>query len=200
MPWLMLWFCDVDTRNPGSYCMPRLNQWMAGLVLLPLLLPAPADAGSLDQAAVFEQMKGLAGLWRGHREDPLNGPPVTVRYEVVANGRALLEIQDPGQSWSTLTVYALARGELEATHFSPAGNQPRWRLSRKSTAELLLLELAGGRGFDAGEDGHVRGGEFRFVAPDRIERSWYHYVGPKRLGTTQWFLQREPTPAKESTP
>ena len=34
-------------------------------------------------------------------------------------------------------------------------------------------------------------GELRFVSPDRIEHRWFHYVGPKEQGVTQWFLERD---------
>ena len=34
-------------------------------------------------------------------------------------------------------------------------------------------------------------GELRFVSPERIEHRWFHYVGPKEQGVTQWFLERK---------
>ncbi len=172
---------------------------LLAITLAWLLTSSPVHAAGPDHVAAFQQLARLAGSWSGRMEDPLAGPRVTVRFMVASNGKAVVEIQNPDQPWSALTVYALAHGELEATHFSPAGNQPRWRLGRKSTDTHLLLELDGGRGLDAGEDGHVRGGEIRLLSADRIEQLWFHYVGPKRLGTTHWFLQRDPV-ATEAAP
>jgi len=162
----------------------------AALASIAWLLPTVAHATGADERAVFEKLKSLAGTWSGRMEDPLQGPPVTVRYEVASNGKALIEYQNPGKSFEMVTIYYLANGRLQATHYCAAGNQPAWRLDDKSTDELALFEFAGGTGFDADHDGHVHGGEIRFVSPDRIEHRWFHYVGPKELGSTHWFLER----------
>jgi hypothetical protein len=156
-----------------------------------LFYAGAARADGPDHAATYERLKSLAGTWAGTMEDPLEGPPVTVRYEVVSDGKAVIEHQNPGKSFEMVTVYFLANGKLQATHYCAAGNQPSYRLGDKSTAELVLLEFAGGTGFDPELDGHVHQGEIRFVSADRIEHRWFHFVGPKELGSTHWFLQRQ---------
>ncbi|MEX0734047.1 MAG: hypothetical protein WD944_04045 [Steroidobacteraceae bacterium] len=157
---------------------------------------AAAPAEGPDDQAVYDRIKSLAGNWTGHMEDPLAGPPVTVRYEVASAGRAVIEYQNPGQSFEMVTVYFLADGKLQATHYCGAGNQPAYKLGGESTEDLLLLEFDGGTGFDADRDGHVHKGEIRFVSPDRIEHRWFHYVGPKEQGVTHWFLERQPAEVK----
>ena len=106
-------------------------------------------------------------------------------------------------------MYFLAGGKLRATQYSPAGNQPAYKLGGESTVELVQLAFDGGTGFDADHDGHVHKGEIRFVSADRIELRWFHYVGPKEQGVTHWFLERKgaeatpeaaPAPATEPTP
>lgn len=174
-----------------------------------LFTAAVAHAEGPDQAATYDKLKTLAGTWTGRMEDPLEGPPVTVRYEIVSNGKAVIEYQNPGESFEMVTVYYLANGKLQATHYCGAGNQPAYKLGEKSTSDLALLEFAGGTGFDPDKDGHVHQGEIRFLSPDRIEHRWFHFVGPKELGETHWFLQRnveapaepaEPAPAPEPAP
>jgi len=162
-----------------------------------LFIAATAQAAGPDHAATYEKLKSLAGTWVGRMEDPLEGPPVTVRYEVVSNGKAVIEYQNPGQSFEMVTVYYLANGKLQATHYCGAGNQPAYRLGDKSTADLALLEFAGGTGFDPDHDGHVHKGDIRFISANRIEHRWFHFVGPKEMGSTHWFLQRQvETPAE----
>lgn len=164
----------------------------AALAAMACLLPAAAArADGPDHAATFERLKTLAGNWTGRMEDPLEGQPVTVRYEVASNGKALIEHQNPGETFEMITIYYLAGGKLQAKHYCAAGNQPEWRLDDDSTDDLVLLEFAGGTGFDPDKDGHVHKGEIRFLSPDRIEHRWFHYVGPKELSSTHWFLQRE---------
>ena len=158
---------------------------------LGLFTATVAQAEGPDHAATYEKLKSLAGIWIGTMEDPLEGPPVTVRYEVVSNGKAVIEYQNPGKTFEMVTVYYLANGKLQATHYCGAGNQPAYRLGDKSTADLALLEFAGGTGFDPDKDGHVHKGDIRFVSANRIEHRWFHYVGPKELGSTHWFLERQ---------
>lgn len=166
-----------------------------------LLAATPAQAAGLDPKAAYDRILSLAGSWAGHMEDPLSGPPVTVRYEVVSGGKAVIEYQNPGQSFEMVTVYYLADGQFRATHYCGAGNQPAYKLGEKSTEELILLEFDGGTGFDPAHDGHVHQGEIRIVSPERIEHRWFHFVGPKEAGATHWFLEREPAaPAAPAAP
>jgi hypothetical protein len=168
---------------------------------LGLLAAAVAQAEGPDHAATYEKLKSLAGIWIGTMEDPLEGPPVTVRYEVVSNGKAVIEYQNPGQPFEMVTVYYLANGKLQATHYCGAGNQPAYRLGDKSTADLALLEFDGGTGFDPDQDGHVHKGDIRFISANRIEHRWFHFVGPKEMGSTHWFLERRvETPAEPAEP
>lgn len=166
-------------------------------------LAASASAATVpDDATLYDRIVSLSGDWSGHMEDPLAGPPVTVRYQSVSGGKAVIEHQAPSGSLPVVTVYFLADGKLRATQYSPAGNQPAFKRGAGTTAELLELTFDGGTGFDPDQDGHVHRGEIRFVSPDRIEQRWFHYVGPKEQGVTHWFLEREgaekapdPTPA-----
>lgn len=150
-----------------------------------------AVAAPPDDKAIYDQLVSLAGDWDGHMEDPLSGPPVAVHYEIASGGKAVIEYQNPAGSLPTVIVYFLANGKLRATQYSAAGNQPAYKLGGDSTAELVKLEFDGGTGFDADHDGHVHQGEIRFVSPERIEHQWFHYVGPKEQGVTQWFLERK---------
>ncbi len=180
--------------------MPKSLLRFLAIALVSAAPVLPARADGPDHRAAFEQIKALAGDWAGRMEDPLAGPPATVRYEVASGGQAVIERQNSGQSFEAVAVYFLAGGKLRATLYSGAGNQPGYRLGKDSTAELLLFELDGGTGFDAGRDGHVRRGEIRILAPDRIEQRWFHYVGPKEQGVTHWFLDRAPPPAPAPEP
>jgi hypothetical protein len=172
--------------------MPKSLRTILVMAVLSGACAVSAFADGADQKAAFDRLKSLEGEWAGRMEDPLAGPPATVRYEVVSGGTAVIERQNAGQSFESVAVYFLANGKLRATLYSGAGNQPGYRLGRESTRDLLLLELDGGTGFDADHDGHVHRGEIRFIAPDRIEQRWFHYVGPTEQGETHWFLERAP--------
>jgi hypothetical protein len=181
--------------------MPKYSRtFLAAVVAACANAPAAAapSAPEADDKAIYDRIVSLAGDWSGHMEDPLSGPPVTVRFEVASGGKAVIEYQFPADSMSSVTVYFLAKGKLRAVQYSPAGNQPAYKLGASSTAELVHLEFDGGSGFDADHDGHVHKGEIRFISPERIEHRWFHYVGPKEQGVTHWFLER--TPPAEAKP
>ncbi len=180
---------------------PRTFLPFAIAVCTGVLALSAARADSPDQRAAYDRIKSLAGTWTGHMEDPLAGAPVTVRYEIASAGRAVVEFQESGQGFESVTVYYLADGKLHATLYSAAANQPAYRLGKDSTADLLWLEFDGGTGVNPAQDGHVHQGEIRFISPDRIEQRWFHYVGPKEQGVTHWFLDREISkPAMPSEP
>jgi hypothetical protein len=155
-----------------------------------------AAADAPDDKAIYDRIVSLAGDWTGHMEDPLSGPAVSLRYETVSGGKAIIEHQSPSGSLPSVTVYFLADGKLRATQYSPAGNQPSYKRGSGTTGDLLELAFDGGTGFDPDHDGHVHKGEIRFLAPDRIEQRWFHYVGPKEQGVTHWFLERKGTESK----
>ena len=154
------------------------------------LAPAAFGASAADDKAIYDRIVSLAGDWIGHMEDPLAGPPVTVRFEVASGGKAVIEYQSPAGSLPTVTVYFLAGGKLRAVQYSPAGNQPAYKLGGESTTTSCSSSSTAAAGFDADHDGHVHQGEIRFVSPERIEHRWFHYVGPKEQGVTHWFLER----------
>ncbi|HEU5468392.1 MAG TPA: hypothetical protein VFU77_03735 [Steroidobacteraceae bacterium] len=176
--------------------MPKyLRTFLAAVAAACAVVPATGTsaASAAGDKAIYDRIVSLAGDWSGHMEDPLAGPPVTVHYEIVSGGKAVIEYQYPAGSLPSVTVYFLASGKLRAVQYSPAGNQPAYKLGDDSTADLVQLDFDGGTGFDADHDGHVHKGEIRFVSPERIEQRWFHYVGPKEQGVTHWFLERDRT-------
>jgi hypothetical protein len=188
-------------KEPGMPKYPRTFLAVVAAAAVAALAPGAAFAASPEDKAIYDRILSLAGDWSGHMEDPLSGPPVSVRYEIASGGKAVIEHQLPSGSLPVVTVYFLADGKLRATQYSPAGNQPTYRLGGESTADLVQLAFDGGTGFDADHDGHVHQGEIRFVSAERIELRWFHYVGPKEQGVTHWFLERRATePRPEAVP
>ena len=114
------------------------------------LAPEGAGASAPDDKSIYDRIVSLAGDWTGHMEDPLAGPPVTVRYEVASGGKAVIEYQNPAGSLPSVTVYFLASGKLRAVQYSPAGNQPAYKLGGESTDELVHFEFDGGHLWTSG--------------------------------------------------
>src|SRR5262245_36193612 len=73
--------------------------------------------------ASFDAMKALEGKWTGKNS---KGEAVSVSYELVANGTALVETLH-GMNEIMTTVYHTDGSNLMMTHYCGAGNQPRMR-------------------------------------------------------------------------
>ncbi len=105
--------------------------------ILALCLAASAVGSDAKVNAGWERMKSLIGRWEGTAD----GNPVTVTYKLVSNGTSLMETMDmPGESEMMITMYHPDGGELLATHYCAAGNQPRLRA--RSAGDPGMLDFA----------------------------------------------------------
>ena len=106
-------------------------------ILIGACLAGPAAGGDAKVNAGWERMKTLGRTMGGNGR----GFPVTVTYKLVSNGTSLMETMDmPGESEAMITMYHPDGGELLATHYCAAGNQPRLRL--RSAGDPGMLDFA----------------------------------------------------------
>jgi len=149
----------------------------------------PALAGKVDAKAAFEKLKGLAGDWDGTAGE--ESIPSPVRYRVVSNGSVVMETLFPGTDHEMITMYYLAGGNLEATHYCSAGNQPHFKLDQaRSTPSELIFAFDGGTSFDPAKDGHIHEGKVGFAGDGKLENSWTFYVGGKQAEKKDFHLAR----------
>lgn len=163
------------------------------LSCLPLLAaaqsPVPAaPAGKADPKAAFERLKGLAGEWGGNVK---GAGPATVTWRVISGGSAVVESLFPGEPQEMMTVYHLDAGRLVATHYCGLGNQPRFELGPKSTADELFLDFTGGANLKAEKDTHMHSGRIKFVGADRLETEWSLWQGGQQAGAHVFELSRK---------
>jgi hypothetical protein len=166
--------------------------WLAGCCVAPA---AAADPGAqtLDVAA-FAQLRELAGRWQGHAAGS-SATPVTFEFEVTANGRAVLERQFAGSPHEMVTMYYLAYDRLQATHYCALGNQPAFTLASRSTPSDIVMEFAGGTGFDPATDQHVNGEHIEVLGPDRLRIEYEFRKGTDAPTREQLLLTKAPVPA-----
>ncbi|MGD2115089.1 MAG: hypothetical protein PVG07_08550 [Acidobacteriota bacterium] len=147
------------------------------------LTTAPALAGQsaakTPAAEAFDDLKSLAGHWQGTSQ---KGKRVTIDYEVVADGSAVVErfgfVDDESGKGSTeteddvmLTVYHLDGEELMLTHYCMTGNQPTMRAEALGGDEVRF-ELSGVTNLATPEAGHMHRAVVRFQGPDRLSTAW----------------------------
>ena len=170
-------------------------------LLLPFVLmslPAAAFAQSdmhkaTDKAAPsdaqksFDQLKTLAGTWRGAVKATPPNPGVDnakleITLRVTSRGNALVhEMQEPGTPLDPtkydhpVTMLYLNNDQLNLVHYCDAGNRPHM-VARKSadgkTLEFDFADMSGGNDF-----GHMYHSVFTFIDADHHLEDWT-YVMP----------------------
>ena len=163
-------------------------------ILLTLLATATAASAAPvappDDKAAFEQLKSLAGTWRGH-SDCQGVKTATVVYRVISAGSTVMETLNPGTKMEMVSMYHLDReGELVMTHYRSAGNQPQMEYDAKhSSPGTLVLKFDGGD-VNPKKDMHVHNGTIRILGKNKIESDWSAWKDGKEMMTSHMKLTR----------
>src|SRR5262245_50414962 len=120
----------------------RTMTTMAAALALAASTTQAADATSPSAQQALDRLKALVGTWDGHVAKP-DGPPGSVRYELIGGGSTVTERLFPGTAHEMMTVYHLDGDRLLATHYCTMGNQPVMKLE-KATAGELSFGFVGG--------------------------------------------------------
>jgi hypothetical protein len=169
------------------------REFLATIALMALSsagTPAWADpaAQTLDMAA-YDQLKSLAGQWRA-RSDARGADGATLEIMVTSNGKAVLERLFAGTPNEMTTVYYLAYDKLLATHYCSIGNQPAYRLAPASTPTNIVMEFAGGTGFDPKTDQHAHGVTIKTIDASHLDVEWEFRKGDAAPTHARMLLER----------
>jgi hypothetical protein len=166
-----------------TFCLgvAALNGWSAPV------------AKTIGAQAAFEQLKQLAGEWRGATRESDKTTEVRAVYRVTASGSALIETLFPGSPHEMVTVYHLDGDKLVLTHYCAAGNQPRMTLSRKSTPQELEFAFSGATNLKSAKAGHMHDLRLRFESANQISAEWDYFENGKKKETTRFTLNRQPS-------
>ena len=148
-----------------------------------------ASATNGADRAVFDQLKSLAGRWEG-RVDDASAATVAFELQVTSNGTAVLERVFAGEPHEMTTVYYLANGQLFATHYCSLGNQPAFKLVPGSKPSDIVMDLAGGTGFDPQTDQHAHGVRIQSLDAGKLRIEWQFRKGLADPTYARMTLQR----------
>lgn len=145
-------------------------------------------------SAALEQIKALAGTWKGtanSNKQAKNKKPqsVTVSYKVTSGGSAVVETTFPGTPQEMVTVYRDVNGKLNMTHYCMLGNQPRLTLS-KATEKRISMSFNGGQNFNPKKDPHMHSLTLDIKNKNRIVQNWSFYSGGKQQAINSISLSR----------
>jgi hypothetical protein len=125
----------------------------------------------------FDLMKGLVGSWEAKTKDGV----VSVRYEIVSGGTALMEtMSHPGDTAAMITVYHPNGDQLMMTHYCGANNQPRMRCAGPAPdGKRLAFEYVDCTNLPSPEIGHMHGLTLTMVDADHLTQEWIWKEGAK---------------------
>ena len=130
-------------------------------LLICLLLPAVAPAGS---ATAFNIFKHLQGTWSITSHNKLIATQMT--YDTGSRGSIVTE-----QFGKELSVFARDGSRLIMTHYCSAGNQPRLRLKDGTPPGVFDFVMFDITGLDSPKDPHVQEVIYRMTGPDSMTLS-----------------------------
>ena len=131
-----------------------------------------AEAKSSEGDAAFQKLNALVGDWEGQYQwtgARTDSGKMNVHYYLTGNGSALVEDLSTGAAPSMTTVYHLDNGDLRATHFCAARNQPRLKASNidlaKGTFEFGFVDVTNVTSMAAP---FVHGLDVQMVSPEEL--------------------------------
>ncbi len=129
---------------------------------------ATSAATQLRAPAVFEQLKSLAGEWKG---TTAKGRQLSVSYRLTAGGTVLVETWTLGSGRESMTVYHLDRDDLVATHYCPIGNQPTLRLKLPAAPTRFDFAFSSATNLPDPKAAHQDSFTVELLGPHRFTRS-----------------------------
>ena len=160
-----------------------------------------AQAKSSDGDAAFQKLSALVGDWEGTYEwtgARHDSGKMNVHYYLTGNGSALVEDLSTGDAPSMTSVYHLDNGDLRATHFCGARNQPRLKADKidlaKSTVEFSLVDVTNVKSMAAP---FVHGLDIQLRGDDKLELT-FHFENAGKKSDEHITLKRVGAVSKTS--
>ena len=171
------------------------------LVVASLVSPARCVAEGVDAAAVFDQLKSLAGTWMGtpkaegheaESEAAQNMGGTVHEIKVSAAGTVVMETMGPGTEHEMINMYHLDGDDLVLTHYCAGGNQPTMRLDlAHSTPSDLIFNFTGGTNLDPAVDNHIHAARIKMVDGGHMESTWTAFGNGEQVGLMTFDLAKQ---------
>jgi hypothetical protein len=132
----------------------------------------PVNAQNSQSA--FNQIKSLAGEWKGDAAEGGQTMPLTLKYEVISGGSAVMETMGFPGSPGMVSVYYQNGDKLMMTHYCTSNNQPRLQASNFDIPERLDFQFLDISNLSSPDAEHIGGLILTFKDKDHIVQEWSH--------------------------
>jgi hypothetical protein len=136
-----------------------------------LAMPAMSKPEASRALAAFQQLKNLAGTWRGTDE---HGRTVRSSFRMIAGNTAVMETLYPPEMEPMVTLYSIDGNTIALMHYCPTNNQPHMRAipPASGTVRRLEFEFQGAGNLPNLAVGHEQKLVLEFTDKDHIVEHW----------------------------
>ena len=129
--------------------------------------------------AEFDQLKSLAGDWDATAVENGKEMSATITFRLASGGSVLVSDLAPGTPHEMITMFHRDRGDLLATHYCMAGNQPRMRAEATSDPNVLSFVFKDATNLPDSAAPHMEGVKFTFLDANHHVEEWTVVAGGK---------------------
>ncbi|MDP6520238.1 MAG: hypothetical protein QF724_04330 [Planctomycetota bacterium] len=128
-----------------------------------------------EQLAILKSLEGKWVSADGSEGDGSEGEGP--RYEIIANGSAVMETVFEGQPHEMVTLFTLAGDDLVLTHFCALGNQPYMRARSSAGTDEIVFDYVSAGDLSSLDEMHMHDARYSFPGPDQLETAWTLWAG-----------------------
>lgn len=135
---------------------------------------------STSATAGFETLKSLAGVWEGTTNEGGKEVPVNTSFRLVSDGSALMGDLMSGTPHEMVTMFHLDGGNLMATHYCAAHNQPRFLMAPSSDTKVIDFKFRDATNLPSPAVPHMVGVKFTLVDANHHIEDWTFQANGQR--------------------
>ena len=150
---------------------------------------------SVASTPQWEKVKSLAGEWDGYGMEAGKRVPTHVSVRPTGDGSAMMHVIDAGTPHEMVTMFAMDKNDLLATHYCSAHNQPRLLAQPGGDPSRIVFDFKDGTNIRPG-DGYMKRLAVTFVDADHHNEEWSYDENGKVTAMTFMLTRVKPAAAR----
>ncbi len=136
----------------------------------------------------WDKVKSLAGEWEGYVMEGGKQVATKVSVRMTGDGSAVMHWLDRDTPHEMVTMFHMDKGDLMATHYCSAHNQPRFVAAPGADPARVAFEFKDGTNIHPG-DGYMKRLVLTFVDADHHDEEWSYDQGGTLMPATFHFTR-----------
>jgi hypothetical protein len=143
-----------------------------------------------QSAASFERLKSPVGEWEGLAAEGGKEMPTTSSFRLVSDGSVLMNVLAPGTPHEMVTMFHMDGGDLLATHYCAAHNQPRFYLASTPEPNVFVFDFKDATNLPSPAAPHMVGVKVTLVDANHHYEDWT-FLANGQTTTRRFDLHRK---------